>query len=293
MRQNPAIQWLARCAIAAALVLLACRMVTAWVGPGLQQPAVTARDGSLNTLNRYAAEPKPDLVLVGSSVAWRLKEEYFSKGKVRNLALAGGSPTTGLAIVAAQKELPKIVLIETTVLAREIDPAMVERFSSGNASAAFLSPVRTAVAAYEIWNHPPPDPARAAATRDRLLAQPPGDFDNRIYVDRALQENNAADPADAVRANVERIRPLIADIERRGSRALLFEVPLQPAIEKSRSATVTRQIVAAAFPQQDQWLRIDPPLAELRWADGVHLDERSALLVARAIEQALAARGLK
>ena len=39
---------------------------------------------------------------------------------------------------------------------------------------------------------------------------------------------------------------------------------------------------------ENAWLSIDVPPAELRWRDGVHLDERSALIVARAIEQALA-----
>jgi hypothetical protein len=35
-------------------------------------------------------------------------------------------------------------------------------------------------------------------------------------------------------------------------------------------------------------------LAELRWADGVHLDERSAVIVAQVMERALAsARGAK
>jgi hypothetical protein len=293
MRQISTIQWLVRCAATAALLLLACRIATAWIGSGLQQPAVTARDGSLNTFNRYVAEPKPDLVLVGSSVTWRLKEEYFAPAKVRNLALAGGSSLTGLAIVAAQKELPKITLIEANILSRGIDAAMVERFSGGgDASPAFFRPVRMAVAAFEMWNHAPPDAAHSAAAREALLARPADDFDNRISLDRALHENTY-DPSAAVRDSVDRIRPLIEAIERRGSRALLIEVPFQPAMAKSTSATVTRQIMAAAFPRQDQWLRIEPPAAELRWADGVHLDERSAALVARAIEQALAARGLK
>lgn len=294
MPQNATTRWLVRCAATAALLLLACRIATAWIGLGLQQPAVTARDGSLNSFNRYVAEPRPELVLVGSSVTWRLKEEYFSRAKVRNLALAGGAPVTGLAIVAAQKELPKLTLIEANILSRGIDAAMVERFATGGGSSpAFLRPVRMAVAAYEMWNHAAPDTASAAATRDRLLGQPPDSFDNRVYVDRAFREMNGNDPIAAVRANIDTIRALIADIERRGSRALLFEVPFHPAIEKSRSVIASREIVAAAFPQQEQWLRLDPPAAELRWPDGVHLDERSALLVARAIEQALAAHGLK
>ena len=48
------------------------------------------------------------------------------------------------------------------------------------------------------------------------------------------------------------------------------------------------EAVRDAFPDRAAWLSIDAPPAELRWADGVHLDERSALIVARAIEKALA-----
>jgi hypothetical protein len=137
----------------AAAVLAADRLATVAIGTKLQQPAATARDGSLITLNRYVQEPAPDVVLVGSSVAWRLKEEYFSTSRVRNLALAGGSPLTSLEIVARQQQLPKIVLIETNVLSRPADRALVERFAGQEHSDAFLRPVRTAIAAYETWNH--------------------------------------------------------------------------------------------------------------------------------------------
>ncbi len=63
-------------------------------------PATTTRDGTLITLSRYLREPVPDIVLTGSSITFRLKEEYFATSRVRNLALAGGSPVTGLEIVA-------------------------------------------------------------------------------------------------------------------------------------------------------------------------------------------------
>jgi hypothetical protein len=76
----------------------------------------------------------------------------------------------------------------------------------------------------------------------------------------------------------------------RGTRAFLIEIPFSPEIEDTRLVHTTKQIVHEAFPDREQWLSIDPPLQELRWADGVHLDERSALLVARSIEQALDTR---
>ncbi|MGE6036610.1 hypothetical protein ACQJ1P_26090, partial [Klebsiella pneumoniae] len=75
----------------------------------------------------------------------------------------------------------------------------------------------------------------------------------------------------------------------RGSRVRLIQIPFDPEIERSRLVASSRQIVRAAFPDDTTWLTIDPPRSELRWADGVHLDERSALLVVRAIEAALGA----
>jgi hypothetical protein len=54
---------------------------------------------------------------------------------------------------------------------------------------------------------------------------------------------------------------------------------------------VTRQIVHDAFPDKGHWLSIDAAQHELRWPDGAHLDERSAVLVARAIDRAITALG--
>ena len=291
MQQVSTLSWLVKCAVAAAALLLACGLATARFGSALQQPAVTTRDGSLVTLNRYLQEPVPDIVLVGSSVAWRLKEEYFSRPRIRNLALAGGSPVTGLEIVARQASLPKTVLIETNVLSRESDGALIERFSHGaGAATSLLRPVRTAVAAYETWNHAPPDPAEARAERDRLLGQPPDAFANRVYLERAVEQMNKGDPTVPARANVVRMRQLIDDLRRRGTRVFLIELPFAAEIEGSRLVRTSGAIVHEAFPDQALWLPIDPPRSELRWADGVHLDERSALIVVRAVESALAER---
>lgn len=292
MQNISMLSWLIKCAGVAAVMLLACYTVKARFGLALQQPAVTTRDGGLVTLNRYAREPTPDIVLVGSSVMWRLKEEYFSRPQVRNLALAGGSPVTSLNILAERRSLPKIILIETNVLTRAPDTALIEKFSGGvGAETLFLRPVRAATAAYETWNHATPDPAQARSQQDRLLSEPPSTFDNKVYLDRAVEQMNVEDPTRPTRINVALIRTLIEDLQRRGTRALLIHIPFAPEIEDSRFVRTTKEIVDQAFPDPRRWLPINPPMSELRWADGVHLDERSALLVVRAIESALAARG--
>lgn len=291
MAQMSGLPWLIRCASTAVALLLACGLLTARFGSALQQPSVTTRDGSLITLNRYLREPVPDIVLVGSSVAWRLKEEYFSLPRLRNLALAGGSPVTVLEILAKQPSLPKVILIETNILSREPDGELIAQFS-GNArsEALFLRPVRTAVATYEAWNHAPPTAAQARAEQDRLLREPPSTFDKKIYLDLALKQMNERDPTGPTRVNVARIRELIDDIQRRGSRAFLIEIPFEAEIENSRLVTMSKAIVHTAFPDRDLWLLTDPPRNELRWTDGVHLDERSALIVSQFIEQSIVDR---
>ena len=129
MQQRLAIRWLLKCGVTAAGLMLACGVATAWFGSGLQLPSTTTRDGTLITFNRYVSEPIPDVVLVGSSLTFRLKEEYFETPGLRNLALAGGSPVTGLEIVANQPRLPKLILVEANVLSRATDTAMVERYA--------------------------------------------------------------------------------------------------------------------------------------------------------------------
>ena len=284
------VQWFIRCAASAIVLLCVAGPPAAWIGKGVQLSSTTTRDGSLVTLNRYVNEPTPDVVLVGSSLTFRLKEEYFATPGVRNLALAGGSPLTGLAIVANRSKIPRIVLVETNVLSRSVDTGLVEKYSKDdNAYSWFARPIRTAVALYENWMHAPPTREQAILTRARLLDQHPQQFDNRIYVDRAFQQLDVDEPASAVRENADRIRQLIGLLERRGARVLLLEVPYMGRIEETRSVRATRAIIHAAFPEQARWLPVAVDRTDLRWADGVHLDERSALIVSRAIDDALKA----
>jgi hypothetical protein len=287
-----AVRWFLRLGLGATALLLACGIATGWFGNRLKLTATTTRDGSLITLNRYAQEPIPDVVLVGSSLTFRLSEPYFSTPRLRNLALAGGSPVTGLQIVAARSQLPKLILVEANVLSRGVDTSLVNRYSGVDAGGPiFLRPIRALVAAYENWRHAPLSYTEASAALERMVNAPPSDFDNRPYLQRAIREANSEDPTPVTRASIEEIGRLAASIEQRGSKLLLFELPYPDELEAARFARVTRQIVHDAFPEPGRWLPVDAARDDLRWPDGAHLDERSAVLVARAIDRAIAALG--
>ena len=282
-----AIRWLIKCGAAAAIVLIACGFATVRFGSGLQMPATTTRDGTLITLGRYLREPVPDIVLLGSSITFASRRNISQRVAAESGACRGLSghrtgdrcqPAAASAVHSGRGECSRPTH----------RCALVERYSRGETEPFFFRPVRAAVAAYEQRLHAPLTHEQVAFDLRRLVGQPPGDFDNRIYVDRALQQFNAEDPADAARLNAKRIGELIGQVEQRGARVFLFELPYAEPIEGSRFAATTREIIHAAFPDSKRWLPIEVDRSELRWADGVHLDERSAVIVTQAMERALA-----
>jgi hypothetical protein len=276
--------WFLKCSITAGLCLLVYAAI-AIAGPKAP-PLQTSRDGALTVLDRYMQEPVPAVLLVGSSLTTRLNEAYFDTPDLRVIGLAGGSPITALEVALARKRLPKTILIEMNILVRGEDPVLVQKVSGGGAS-TWPRPIRSAIAFYERWLHGSPDRRQARAHAAALLESPPSDFDSRIYADRALQQSNAEDPTVAVRGNVLKMQQLIAAIEERGARVLLYQLPYSEQLEESRSAKTTREIVRSKFPDPKRWLHVNFKRSELRWADGIHLDERSALIVAQAIDRAL------
>src|SRR5262245_61655019 len=123
--------WISKCALTAASILLVCLAAKTLLPTGIQAPAVSARDGSLIALNRYLTEKVPDVVLLGSSLTARIREEYFETLQVRNLAIGGGSPLTGLRIILNNRQkLPKVILIETNLLSMGADERLVQRYST-------------------------------------------------------------------------------------------------------------------------------------------------------------------
>ena len=276
--------WFLKCAIAAALSLLVYAAI-ALEGPRAP-PLPTGRDGQLRILDRYMQEPVPSVLLLGSSLTARLRDEYFDTPDLRVVGLAGGSPITGLEVVLARDRLPETILIEMNVLSRGEDPALVQKFSGGAAS-SWPRPIRSAIAFYERWLHAPPDRRQAKAAAAALLAAPPSDFDNRIYVERAMRGWNTA-PSDAIMTkNLATLQRLVERIEARGSRVYFYSLPFAGPLQNSTLAKAMAALAHAQFSDDRQWILLDGSMPDLRWPDGVHLDERSGAIVSQYINREL------
>jgi hypothetical protein len=280
--------WFVKCGLGLALPLLVYVAITT-AGPKAP-PLPTGRDGALEVLDRYIQGPVPDIVLVGSSFTARLKEEYFDARNLRVLGLAGGSSITALKVLIGRERLPKIVLIEMNILERGEDPALVQRFTDGANASTLPRPIKSAVAFYERWLHAPPDRRQAGAMVAVLLQAQPSNFDNRVYVDRISREWNASVPTAEITKNAAALERLVRQIEARDSLVYFYTLPYAVALQGSDYARATANTAHTTFTNDLQWLRLELPMHELRWADGVHLDERSSIVVAKEIQKQLLLR---
>jgi hypothetical protein len=237
-------------------------------------------DRRFPALSRYALEPTPEIALVGSSMIYRLYEVYFHTG-LRNIAIGGRSPITGLAIIASCSSVPRIIVVETNMLARTVEPPLVEKFGKNDAAPfRWFWPDRVAISYFYYWLKYKSESENVA----RLPRQPPSSYDIKTSLDEAEAEYNSHGYDEQMAENAETLRRLVANLESRGSRIYFLELPYPGNLSQSHFAQTARSLVHQAFPDRAKWPEIDYHLPELRWVDASHLDERSAIIVAREID---------
>jgi len=237
-------------------------------------------DRRFPALSRYALEPTPEVALVGSSMISRVYEGYFQT-RLRNVAIGGGSPITGLAIIASYPALPLIIVVETNILSRTIDPALVEKFGNNDAAPfRWFRPYRVAISYIYYWLKYQSESENVA----RLPRQPPSNYDIKTSLDETEVEYGSDSFDQQMAANTEALRRLVANLEGRGCRIYFVELPYPGNLGNSHFAQTARSLARRAFPRREQWPVIDYHVPELRCVDASHMDERSAIIVAREID---------
>ncbi|WP_128970345.1 hypothetical protein [Bradyrhizobium tropiciagri] len=260
-----------------ALLLLAFRLMAG----GADQPLVTTTEANnLLSIRKYINDENPSVVLVGSSLLFRISESYFSSLKVDNLALAGESSITGLAIIEDRPTSPRLVIIETNLIVRPVDKLLV---AASRGRATFGRPIRILAQKYEDLIHTPPDKDRAKRDQDQMLSMPAADAVNQTQLARSIAASFADYPSAVVEANLTEMTRMISTLKKRGTRIALLDVPMSPQLESEPLFAKARQRVRLAFRDQN-WLEPNVEMSELRWTDGAHFDTRSAIIFARAIE---------
>jgi hypothetical protein len=250
-------------------------------------PLINSERGHVRILNHYFQSPTPTIALAGSSLTERLKENYFERRDIRNVGLGGGSPLTGLTVLTqTTRKRPPIIAIETNIMLRGIDRELAREFHDVDQPIAAVAPLRSLLAFYQMrLDGPPPafDPKRCENVFRTSPSRSLIETDDTTSV-TAVFDNPALD--EQVQSDVATLKTLVATLEAEGVKVYLYQLPTLAALERTRYVRTTRLALADAFDDK-RWLHVDYPAAEMRWDDAIHFNDRSAIILACALERAL------
>ena len=257
----------------------------------------TTTESNVFDLAKGARTPDADIAIVGSSLARKLQPELFEHSRVMNLAVGGGSVMTGLEVLRSVTALPKVVLVEINILDRPADEDWWNKgtWAAQPSPAAVLAGV-TRPMRYLLTR---PFFVHASATehadfwkrqRTDLRRSDPAPAEIHSAVSAGLSDWNRRNNWDIANRNILRIREVAAEFESRGTHVHFLYLPYSEPYDRHAFAQRNRAI-AGGSDSFDCARCIDVrrlvPVSDLRWPDDVHLDEKSALLVAEALERRL------
>jgi hypothetical protein len=250
-------------------------------------PLINADRLHVRILNHYFQSPTPAIALAGSSLTERLKENYFERRDIRNIGLGGGSPLTGLTVLAETTwKRPAIVAIETNIMLRGVDQELVREFHKVDHPIIAFAPLRAPLAFYQKrLDAPPPayEPKRCDTVFDIPAAPRLVNSDDTAKVGAEFEDPGLD---DRIRNDVATLKALVERLEAERIKVYLYELPTLSAIEQTRYVRTMRSALASSFDSR-RWLQLKYPAAEIRWDDAIHFDDRSAIILACALERAL------
>lgn len=247
---------------------------------------------------RYLYGPAPAAVVVGSSMGRTLTE--FLPANFYNLSFSGYSSVTGAEIVLRGALRPRIVVIETNVMDRSRNQAMVGQvfaephFSLHRYVPSLRYEYRPALLLVNT-EHLHPDFSLSAFSAAALPALPAVDIglpppsmreddDPRLAAGLATQmaHDAAVDAAERARiaAATRDMAAQVNELRARGVCVLLLRLPIHPQADASPLERYQAEAVRAALPPGDySWIEIKDE-ASYHTVDGIHMTDPSARRVA-------------
>ncbi|MCX6960787.1 MAG: hypothetical protein NTW91_11040 [Verrucomicrobia bacterium] len=236
---------------------------------------------NLARISRYLHAPKIDTVLVGSSVAGRLLPEYFrTRGmEVSNLGLDGCRTLHGLEIVQQRKDLPTLVLVDTSALFMEAnaneatlrDAVSSPTFHMGEGFTPFRPENRPLSLLYW-WMKKLSDRRGGAKTHSAWIADKPK---NELFV----KEGEAAEDDTNDRA----IKNALFGLKSKGVDVRLVEIPRAEGWGHPRGGKLREISEKTGVPILEPGVEIAKTTETLHFTDGLHLDVPSAKAVSAKI----------
>jgi hypothetical protein len=261
-------------ALAAVVVTGLYALLIALWQPEIRSGQDQASDNAI-AIQRFLYGTPRAAAIVGSSQAERFPADALGSD-VANLALAGQNPLVGLTIVARSGQMPRRIYVEINHLDQSVDFALINHVFAepGYTAKHVVAALRTG---YQPVNLAVSLLRRATRGRDDVyyghIVDPP--LHETLI---ARQQSLLAQPPDPARlqANLAELDRLAAVLTGRGAELVLFEMPIDPALEAALAIVAVRQAARSMFPAGKACWDVDAAPVGLPSMDGIHLDSDTA-----------------
>jgi hypothetical protein len=258
---------------AVGVVVLYALLIGLWA-PEIRSGQDQSSDNAI-AIERFLYGPMPAAAIVGSSQAERIPASALG-ADVANLALVGQNPLVGVSIIARSGRLPRRIYVEINHIGQPMDDGFVDSVFAepGHTLKRFVAALRTA---YQPVNLAVSLLRRAARGRDDVYY--PQIVDAPLHEALiARQQQLLAQPPDPalVERNLAETKRLTAELARRGSELVFFEMPIDPLLEQAPAVVAVREAMRATFPPDRECWNEDAAPSGLPSTDGLHLDSDTA-----------------
>lgn len=227
----------------------------------------------------FFSENSSKHVLVGSSEAYNIPVEELSSDW-SNIAMAGGSPETGVDIVLKKKHqgsLPDTIWVEINETnLRDIDSDVLDKLSDWHKLPLTREYERPdyLVYCYTVF--------LKEKIKPKTLKPDDVNRPSKTTLNRVIDEHDKNFNEARYREHLLRMKTKIDELIASGVSIIFFEPPNAPEIYDSNVSTAARRISLEIFPK-DQYTWKDFDWADYRTGDGIHLQQQSARRLANQI----------
>ncbi|HEY9848702.1 MAG TPA: hypothetical protein V6D28_04555 [Leptolyngbyaceae cyanobacterium] len=269
------------------------------VSGGMIQPSNGFSQWETNVIKiqRYVYNNKHNLrmILVGSSIAARIKPEYIGNN-VANLAMSALSSQTGLEIIKRSKFKPSILLIELNhTIQREISNKIIDsvyqpalywlRFyfpmfrQEYQPVSTFLEQVK------KINNQSSMEEDVSNKETEKINWRLREELISRTA--NGWRQPLSKEIEEKIRKEAEYIKKQISEIKKFNVKIVLFNVPGEMRVEQTIYQQQVQKLLKELFPPDTfEWLP-QPPSQEWKTRDGIHLTVAHAKKYAAFVRQEL------
>ena len=222
---------------------------------------------NLLRISRYLGEPKPEVVLVGSSVGGRLLPSYFAEhgAKVLNLGLDGSRPLFGFEVLDAGRKPPATVLLDTSALFQplgENDIALRDAMTSPTARMDKVLP----------FFRPESRPSSVIYNQFKSIRDSLGSGKARNP-----RRPGPAAASFEIPATYSEVADRIRELQKRGTRVVILDIPRGEGWAEPAQGAVAALAAEIELPILEPGPAIYAREGDmLRFSDGLHLDAPSA-----------------